>query len=89
MFRGGGSNQATLNAIKNGDLDIDNLESDGSINETDWILKASVNWQPQDNLLLFATYSEGYRPATLNRNAGQLSTNQSGVFTNYVVPPWL
>ena len=86
MFRGGGSNQATLDAIRNGDLDIDNLESDGSINETDWIFKASVNWQPQDNLLLFATYSEGYRPATLNRNAGQLSTNQSGVFTNYVVP---
>ena len=86
MFRGGGSNQATLAAIKAGHLDIDNLESDGSINETDTIFKLSVNWQPQDNVLLFATYSEGYRPATLNRNAGQLSTNQSGVFTNYVVP---
>ena len=86
MFRGGGSNQATLDAIKNGHLDIDNLESDGSINETDTIIKASVNWRPTNDVLLFATYAEGYRPATLNRNAGQLSTNQSGVFQNYVVP---
>ena len=86
MFRGGGSNQATLDALKNGHLDISALEGDGTINETDTILKASLSWQPNDNMLLFATYSEGYRPATLNRNAGQLSTNQSGVFTNYVVP---
>ena len=86
MFRGGGSNAATLAAIKSGDLDIGDLENDGSINESDTILKATLNWQPNDNMLLFLSYSEGYRPATLNRNAGQLSTNQSGVFTNYVVP---
>ena len=86
MFRGGGSNAATLDAIKRGYLDIDNLESDGSINERDTIIKASVNWRPTNDVLLFATYAEGYRPATLNRNAGQLSTNQSGVFQNYVVP---
>jgi outer membrane receptor protein involved in Fe transport len=86
MFRGGGSNQATLDAIKNGNLDLGGLESEGSINETDTILKASIDWQASDNLMLFVTYAEGYRPANLNRNAGQLSTNQSGVFENYVVP---
>ena len=86
MFRGGGSNAATLSAIKSGNLAIGNLGADGSINETDTIIKASLSWQPNDSLLLFATYAEGYRPATLNRNAGQLSTNQSGVFQNYVVP---
>ena len=37
-------------------------------------------------MLFFASYAEGYRPATQNRNAGQLATNQSGVFENYVVP---
>ncbi len=86
MFRGGGSNAATLEAIKNGYLRIDGLEADGSLNESDTIVKASINFQPNDAMLLFATYAEGYRPATQNRNAGQLSTNQSGVFQNYVVP---
>ena len=86
LFRGGGSNQATLDAIKNGHVDINDLDSDGSINETDTIVKASLDWQPNDDLLLFLTFAEGYRPATLNRNAGQLATNQSGVYQNYVVP---
>ena len=86
MFRGGGSNQATLDAIKNGHLDVSGLKSDGSLNETDTIFKASLDWHPNDDLLVFLTYGEGYRPATQNRNAGQLSTNQSGVYENYVVP---
>ena len=86
MFRGGGSNQATLAAIKDGHLDLGGLQSNGAINETDTIIKASVGWQPNDNMLVFATYSEGYRPATQNRNAGQLATNQTGVYQNYVVP---
>ena len=86
LFRGGGSNQATLDAIKNGHLDIGDLQSDGSLEESDTIIKASLDWQPNDDVLLFLTYSEGYRPAAQNRNAGQLSTNQSGVFENYVVP---
>ena len=86
LFRGGGSNQATLDAIKNGHVDISDLKSDGSINESDTILKATLNWQATDDVLFFASYAEGYRPATQNRNAGQLATNQSGVFENYVVP---
>ena len=86
LFRGGGSNQATLDAIKNGYVDISDLKSDGSINESDTILKATLNWQATDDVLFFASYAEGYRPATQNRNAGQLATNQSGVFENYVVP---
>ena len=86
MFRGGGSNQATLDAIRNGHLDIGNLNSDGSITETDTIVKATLDWQVNNDVLLFASYAEGYRPATLNRNAGQLSTNQTGVYENYVVP---
>ena len=86
MFRGGGSNAATLAAIKNGHFSLSGLQSDGSINETDTIIKASVGWTPNDSMLLFATYAEGYRPAAQNRNAGQLSTNQTGVYENYVVP---
>ena len=86
LFRGGGSNQATLDAIKSGNLDIDELQSDGSVNETDTIVRATLNWRPNNDMLFFLTYAEGYRPATQNRNAGQLSTNQTGVFKDYVVP---
>ena len=86
MFRGGGSNAATLAAIQSGHLDIGDLQSDGTINQTDTIFKGSIGWRPTNDVLLFATYSEGYRPATLNRNAGSLSSNQSGVYENYVVP---
>ncbi len=88
LFRGGGSNAATLNAIKNGFLTLSALQSDGAVNETDTIAKLSVNWAPTDDALIFATYSEGYRPATQNRNAGQLANNQAGVFENYVVPAY-
>ena len=86
MFRGGGSNAATLAAIKSGDLSLAGIQSDGSINETDTIIKATVGWTPNDAMLLFATYAEGYRPAGQNRNAGQLASNQSGVYEGYVVP---
>ena len=86
LFRGGGSNQATLDAIKNGYIDLEGLQADGALEETDTIVKASINWQPNDDMLFFLTYSEGYRPATQNRNAGQLARNQQGVFQNYVVP---
>ena len=36
--------------------------------------------------MIYGVYSEGYRPATQNRNAGQLATNQTGVYAGYVVP---
>ena len=86
LFRGGGSNQATLDAIKDGNLDISDLETDGAVNETDTIVRATLNWQPSDDMLFFFTYAEGYRPATQNRNAGQLAARQIGVFEGYVVP---
>ena len=87
MFRGGGSNEATLNAIKSGQLSLAGLEPDGAINERDTIFKGTVTWEPNATTLLFATFSEGYRPAALNRNGGQFANVQTGVFENYAVPP--
>ena len=87
MFRGGGSNAATLNAIKSGRLSLEGLQRDGSINERDTIAHATLSFRPNGDLLLFAAFSEGYRPATLNRNAGQFANVQTGAFENYAVPP--
>ena len=86
LFRGGGSNQATLDGIKAGHIDLAGLQADGSLVEDDVILKATLEWTPSNDVLLFANYSQGYRPATQNRNAGQLAANQTGVYQNYAVP---
>lgn len=86
MFRGGGSNAATLAAIQAGRLDISNIEADGSTNEEDTIVRFSANWNMTDDIMFYGIYSEGYRPATQNRNAGQLAANQNGVYNGYVVP---
>ena len=86
MFRGGGSNAATLAAIEAGRLDISAIESDGSTNEEETIVRFSANWNMTDDIMFYGIYSEGYRPATQNRNAGQLAANQSGVYEGYVVP---
>ena len=79
-------NAETLLGIQSGHIDLSGLQADGSLVEDDVILKASLEWMAREDVMLFANYSEGYRPATQNRNAGQLSANQSGVYQNYAVP---
>ena len=86
MFRGGGSNAATLAAIQNGNLDISAISPDGSTEEEDTIVRLALNYNLSDDVMVYGIYSEGYRPATQNRNAGQLAANQSGVYDGYVVP---
>tara|TARA_B110000211_G_scaffold155173_1_gene176015 strand:- start:1773 stop:4562 length:2790 start_codon:yes stop_codon:yes gene_type:complete len=88
MFRGGGTNAATLAAIKNGDLDISDINRDGSTTEKDTIIKVSLDYQLTDDIMLYGVYSEGYRPATQNRNAAQLASRQDvdTPYEGYVVP---
>ena len=86
LFRGGGSNAATLAAIQAGTLDVSDIEPDGSTNESDTIFKFALDYQLNDDVLIYGIVSEGYRPATQNRNAGQLAANQRGVYDGYVVP---
>jgi outer membrane receptor protein involved in Fe transport len=86
LFRGGGSNALTLAAIKNGYVDVSDINRDGSTTEKDTIIKVSLDYQLTDDIMLYTVYSEGYRPATQNRNAGQLGSRQTGNYENYVVP---
>ena len=62
------------------------MQPDGSIDERDTILHATASWRPNNDMMVFATFSEGYRPATLNRNAGQFANTQTGIFEGYAVP---
>ena len=86
MFRGGGSNAETLRLVESGRIDLSGLQSDGSLTEDDVILKASLEVAAAPDVMVFANFSQGYRPATQNRNAGQLSQNQDGVYRDYSVP---
>ena len=86
MFRGGGSNAATLQAIKDGRLDISSISTSGVTEEDDTIVRFSLDWRINDDIMLYGVYSEGYRPAAQNRNAGQLASNQSGIYEGYLVP---
>lgn len=35
-----------------------------------WVFKGNVSWRPNDNTLIYFTYSEGFRPGLPNRPAG-------------------
>jgi iron complex outermembrane receptor protein len=73
-------------AIASGQLEVGLLDDNGNLTVDDVIYKASVDWKPTDDLLMFATYSEGFRPPVTNRVGGGLATNQSGAFEGFRIP---
>ncbi len=52
------------------------------LKEDDTIIKGSVSYRPNDDLLFFATYSEGFRPGGFNRNEDVPLTYVSDEVTN-------
>jgi outer membrane receptor protein involved in Fe transport len=72
--------------INDGSFFVEGLGADGVVNQSDTIVRATLSWQVNDEVLLFGGYSEGFRPQTVNRNAGQPAGNQTGVYQGYLVP---
>ena len=74
--------------IQNGSFNVDNLNDDGVLNESDVILRASLDWRVNDSMMLFATYGEGFRHGVTNRNAGVGARNPRGLpaYDGYRVP---
>ena len=85
-FFSAGQAQLIADGVANGSFFLDGLGADGVITQDDTILRATVNWHANDGVMLFAAYSEGFRPQTANRNAAQPSGNQTGVYQGYLVP---
>lgn len=77
---------AIQTAIANGQLEVDLLDDNGTLTVDDVILKASIDWKVNEDILLFATYSEGFRPPVTNRVGGGQATNQSGAFEGFRIP---
>jgi outer membrane receptor protein involved in Fe transport len=83
---GGANGQAVYDAIQAGQLDVSDLNSSGVLNQSDTIFRASLDWRASDDMLLFATYAQGFRPPVTNRVGASLANNQSGPFTDFRVP---
>lgn len=81
-----GIDDGVIDAIANGQLEVDLLNDNGTLTVDDIILKASVDWKVNEDILVFATYSEGFRPPVTNRVGGGLATNQTGAFENFRIP---
>ena len=57
---------------------------DKTIEESDSVYRVNVSWKAMDGTLLYATWSEGYRPGGINRNpfAGDYEPD---ILTNYEI----
>ena len=73
-------------AVASGQLDTSLLDNDGSLTVDDTIIKASLDWKVSDDIMLFASYSEGFRPPVTNRVGGGLAKNQEGAFDGFRIP---
>ena len=78
--------EAVLAAIDSGQLIVDDLGSDGVLTVDDTIFKFALDWKVNDDVLLFANYSEGFRPPVTNRVGGGLASSQTGRFENFRIP---
>jgi iron complex outermembrane receptor protein len=73
-------------AIASGQLDTSLLDKDGKLTVDDTIIKASVDWKVTDDVMVFASYSEGFRPPVTNRVGGGAAANQEGAFEGFRIP---
>jgi len=85
-FFGAGEAAAIQSAIASGQLETSLLDNDGNLTVDDTIIKASIDWKVADDVMLFASYSEGFRPPVTNRVGGGLAKNQEGAFDGFRIP---
>ena len=78
--------QIISDSVADGSFFLGGLASNGVSTQDDTIFRTTLNWHATDDIMLFGAWSEGFRPQTANRNAGQPSGNQTGVYQGYVVP---
>ena len=85
-FFGADEAAAIQAAIASGQLETSLLDNNGKLTVDDTIIKASLDWKVSDDVMLFASYSEGFRPPVTNRVGGGLAKNQAGAFDGFRIP---
>jgi len=73
-------------AIASGQLETSLLDDNGKLTVDDTIIKASLDWKVSNDVMLFASYSEGFRPPVTNRVGGGSAKNQEGAFDGFRIP---
>ena len=85
-FFGADEAAAIKAAIANGQLDTSLLDDNGTLTVDDVIIKASLDWKLSRDIMVFAAYSEGFRPPVTNRVGGGLAKKQEGAFKDFRIP---
>ena len=85
-FFGADEAAAIQTAIASGQLETSLLDSNGTLTVDDTIIKASLDWKVSTDVMVFASYSEGFRPPVTNRVGGGLAKNQEGAFDGFRIP---
>jgi outer membrane receptor protein involved in Fe transport len=85
-FFGADEAAAIQAAIANGQLDTSLLDSDGKLTVDDTIIKASLDWKVTKEVMVFTSYSEGFRPPVTNRVGGGSAKKQEGAFDGFRIP---
>jgi len=85
-FFGADEANAIQEAIASGQLETSLLDGDGTLTVDDIIIKASLDWRISKDMLLFASYSEGFRPPVTNRVGGGSATSDEGAFADFRIP---
>ncbi|GAA0369364.1 TonB-dependent receptor [Bowmanella denitrificans] len=67
--------QGSKNTDRGRDYDASGGHSTEPLKADDWIPKFNLSYQASDDILFYATYSEGFRPGGFNRGGGIPSAN--------------
>lgn len=85
-FFGDAEGSAVFDAIQSGQLDVNDLDDNGVLTQDDVIFRVSLDWRVNDDLMVFGTFSQGFRPPVTNRVGAGLANNQSGAFEGFRIP---
>jgi iron complex outermembrane receptor protein len=85
-FHGVDEAAVLMAALAAGEVDNSLVNDDGVLVVDDVILRATIDWKMDDDTMLFATWSEGFRPPVTNRVGGAPASNQTGAFEGFRIP---
>ncbi|GAA4873574.1 TonB-dependent receptor [Ferrimonas pelagia] len=67
--------QGSVNTDRGRNYDTSGGHSTEPLSISDWIPKVNLSYQLNEDMLLYTTYSEGFRPGGFNRGGGIVSAN--------------
>ena len=75
IFQGSAATNGPVNKDRGRDYDISGGHTKEPLELDDVILKFTANYKLNDDMLIYGTYSEGFRPGGWNRGGGIAATN--------------